>query len=79
MENGSGSGSSSEDGMGMPPGDMPSGEKPSGEKPSGDMESKSVTFETAEDYTDDFEVGDMVTITLEDGVVVSIEAAATNQ
>jgi len=132
MENGSGSGSSSEDGMGMPPGDMPSGEKPSGEMPSGekpsgempsgekpsgqmpsgekpsdipsdgasfdasdmpemngqmpsgempsgDMESKSVTFETAEDYTDDFEVGDMVTITLEDGVVVSIEAAATNQ
>lgn len=133
MENGSGSGSSSEDGMGMPPGDMPSGEKPSGEMPSGekpsgempsgempsgekpsgqmpsgekpsdgasfdasdmpemngqmpsgempsgDMESKSVTFETSEDYTDDFEVGDMVTITLEDGVVVSIEAAATNQ
>ncbi len=137
MENGSGSGLSSEDGMGMPPGDMPSGEKPSGEMPSGempsgempsgempsgekpsgqmpsgekpsdipsdgasfdasdmpemngqmpsgempsgDMESKSVTFETSEDYTDDFEVGDMVTITLEDGVVVSIEAAATNQ
>ncbi|MCR4588559.1 MAG: hypothetical protein K5682_09160 [Lachnospiraceae bacterium] len=70
----------------MPSGEKPedasettegTGEAPAeGEKPADGMNERTMelTFETSEDYTAELAVGDIVTVTVENGVVVSISA-----